>query len=319
MDALQQPLVMDGKDVAEQHSTKLFRGVLEGWGELVKCLACPFLCCMMGPIVVVEQGQVGVLTRFGVFERVLPPGLYVYNIMSQGIQSVSMKMQTFEIPRQAAITRDNLSVQVDAITFATVTDPRKAVFQVENYHHAVRTLAASTLLRVIAEHDLQQIFGDRAKINERLTHTMQEKTSGWGIDVAGVEIRDITIADSMQRAMAQIAEANREANAKVIVAEGQRKAATIFAEAAEAMERQPMSLQLQWFETLRQISAEKNSTVIVPDSMVGSLSAIANSARLACQNTPAGSKGASSSAPEAATNSEWTQLPCAGGKAAQSS
>merc|ERR1719375_2053373 len=102
------------------------------------------------------------------------------------------------------MTMDNLVVQVDAVTFVTVVDPSRALFQVEDYRHAVKTLAASTLLRVIAEHDLQQIFTNRMQINARLTQTMQEKTASWGLQVSGVELRDITIPDMMQRAMAQI-------------------------------------------------------------------------------------------------------------------
>merc|ERR1712066_967953 len=112
---------------------------------------------------------------------------------------------------------------------------------------------------------------------------MKEKTAHWGLSLSSVEMCDITIPDTMQRAMAQIAEANREAESKVIVAEGQRRAAFIFAEAAEAMEKQPMALQLQWFETLRQIAAEKNSTVIVPDSVIGTMSDISKVARTARQ------------------------------------
>merc|ERR1719160_1574576 len=177
------------------------------------------------------------------------------------------------------MTQDNLGVKVDAVTFVTVVDPSRALFQVENYRNAVKILAASTLLRVISEHSLQQIFTNRAQINAKLTQTMQEKTAAWGLQVSGVEMRDITIPEVMQRAMAQIAEANREADAKVITAEGQRKAATILAQAAEIMERRPVSLQLQWFETLRQIASEKNSTVIVPDSLIGSLSELARTNR----------------------------------------
>ncbi|CAE8675661.1 unnamed protein product, partial [Polarella glacialis] len=196
----------------------------------------------------------------------------VINPVSQSVKKVCMKMQVLEIARQAAMTHDNLSVQVDAVTFVTVVEPVHAIFHVDDYNHAIKTLAAATLLRVMGEHDLMEIFRDRANINQSLTRIMQEKTVGWGLEVTSVEMRDITIPESMQRTMAQIAEASREAQAKVIVAEGQRKAAFIFAEAADAMERQPMSFQLQWFETLRQIAAEKNSTVIVPDSIVGPLS-----------------------------------------------
>jgi regulator of protease activity HflC (stomatin/prohibitin superfamily) len=258
--------------VADSLSSKVYKSVLGYWGELFKCCCCPFMVFRAGPVMVIEQGQVGVQTRFGKFDRVLPPGMYVYNILTQNIQKVQMRMQTIEVPQQAAMTQDNLTVKVDAVTFVTVVDPKRALFQVDNYHRAVKTLAASTMLRILAEHDLQQVFTNRAQINSRLTQMMQDKTAGWGLQVSSVELRDITIPDSMQRAMAQIAEANREAEAKVITAEGQRKAASIMAAAAETMEKQPMSFQLQWFETLRAISAEKNSTVIVPDSVIGTLS-----------------------------------------------
>jgi regulator of protease activity HflC (stomatin/prohibitin superfamily) len=221
-------------------------------------------------------------------------------------------MQTVEIPRQAAMTQDNMTVQVDAVTFATVVDPSRALFQVEDYRHAVKTLAQSTLLRILAEHTLQQVFTNRAQINARLTQTMQEKTAAWGLQVSGVEMRDITIPEVMQRAMAQIAEANREAEAKVITAEGQRKAATVLAQAAEIMEKRPVSLQLQWFETLRQIASEKNSTVIVPDSLIGSLSELARTNRQSsdgisscCEAGSDALKAAAAASASASTRMEW--------------
>jgi len=257
------------ESAGEQASSGIFKFVMSAWGNFFKCICCPFLCCSCGPVVVIEQGWVGVMLRFGVFHRLMQPGMYALNAGTMQVRKVCMKMQTFEIPKQDAMTRDNLSLQVDAVTFVTVVDPGRAIFRVEDYVNAVRQLAKSTLLRVIAEHDLQQIFADRSKINERMTATMQERTADWGVKVASVELRDISIPQAMQRAMAQIAEANREADAKVIIAEGQRRAAFVFAEAAEAMERRPLSVQLQWFETLRQIAAENNSTVIVPDSILG--------------------------------------------------
>jgi len=260
--------------------TTMYRGLAHTAGELLKILLCPCTPCGCGPVAVIEQGFVGVMTRFGIFERVLPPGMFAFNAFTQKIDKVCMKMMTLEVPRQAAMTHDNLTVAIDAVTFVTVVDPVRAVFQVEDYEHAVKVLAASTLLRIVAEHDLQQIFVERAKIGDRLTQVISEKTAGWGLQVAGVELRDISIPDSMQRAMAQVAEATREADAKVIVADGQRRASHIFVKAAEAMEQQPMSLQLQWFETLRQISAEKSSTVIVPDSLIGSFADLVGQARM---------------------------------------
>lgn len=250
-------------------SDAVYKSILQTFGDLVKCVCTPLICCRLGPVKVVQQGSVGVMTRFGVLDRVLPPGMYSYNPMSQQVNVVNMKMQTLEVARHAAMTKDNLSVQVDAVTFFTVVDPASALFKVEDYKRAVRFLAASALLRIIAEHDLQQLFTDRARINERLTQTMQEKTSTWGLQVASVEMRDISIPEALRRSMARIAEATREADAKVICAEGQKKSAHIFAKAAQEMQTQPLSLQLQWFQTLREIAAEKNSTVVVPDSAMG--------------------------------------------------
>lgn len=250
-------------------SDSVYKCCFETFGNLVKLACAPLACCWMGPVKLVQQGSVGVMTRYGVLERVLEPGVYTYNIMTQRVQTVSMKMATIEIVKHEAMTKDNLSVQVDAVAFVTVVDATRALFKVEDYRHAVMMLATSTLLRIIAEHDLQQIFTDRARINARLTQTMQDKAAGWGLQVSSVDLRDISIPEGMRRAMAKVAEATREAEAKVVSAKGQEKSAHILAEAAEIMQKQPMSLQLQWFETLREIASEKNSTVIVPDSCLG--------------------------------------------------
>lgn len=166
------------------------------------------------------------------------------------------------------MTADNLSVQVDAVVFFFVSEPIKAKFAVEDYQMAVKTLAATTVRVLIGEHTLQQLFSERASINKRLAQIMQEKTLQWGLTIQGVEIRDIAIPDNMKRAMAQVAEAGREAEAKVVVAEGQKRASKLFAEAAETMASEPISVQLQWFETLRSIAQDKSSTIIVPDSIL---------------------------------------------------
>lgn len=277
---------------------------MESWGELVKIVAMPCLCCRLGPLAVVDQGWVGVLTHFGVYERQLPPGLYVYNCVTQDVRLVNMKMQTIEVPRQSAMTKDNLSVQVDAVAFITVIDASKASFRVEHYLFALKILAASTLLRVFGEYDLLDIFKNRAAVNRQVANTMQEKTGDWGVDIAGVEIRDITIPENMQRAMAQIAEANREAEAKVIVAGGQQRAAWILKDAADEMGKNPLSMQLQWFETLRSISAEKSSTVIVPDTIVGPLSDLAK----ACQSAASSSVAAAGSGSVAGTTESHAKI-----------
>jgi len=257
---------------AEASAHSCYKGVLSCFGVLVKFCASPVAGCGCGPMKVVQQGTVGVLTRFGVFQKVLEPGLYAYNPLTENIINVTKKVQVLDIPAQQAMTKDNLTVRVDGVAFFKVVDARRAVFEVKMYSLAMKTLVAATLLHIIAEHDLQQLFTERAIINSKLTQTMKEKTSNWGIDVDGVELLDLTIPESLQRAMAQIAVATREADAKVITARGQNKASSLFAEAADTMSKQPTSLQLQWFETLRQIASEKPSTIIVPDALVGSLS-----------------------------------------------
>lgn len=251
-------------------TTLTYKGLQKFWGELTKCVSCPLLCLGIGPVKVVEQGCVGVLTRFGVFQRILQPGMYSYNYMIDDITQVCVMMQTMKIPPQEAMTRDNVVVTVNAVTFYTITDATRALFQVESYYFAIKALAASTLLQTIGEHTLQDITSDRNKLNERITKVIQKRTADWGIEVNAVQLQDIGIPQLMQRVIAAMAESTREADAKVITAEGQKKAAHIFCEAAETMSRNPMSLQLQWFETLRQISFEKHQTYIVPSELMGS-------------------------------------------------
>jgi len=251
-------------------STLTYKGLRKFWGEFARCFAGPILCLGVGPIRIVEQGNVGVLTSFGVFQRTLQPGTYSYNPLVEKIHDVCVMMQTMTIASQRAMTKDNVVVNVDAIGFFTVVDANRAIFEVENYWYAMKTLSASTLQRIIAEHSLQEVFSNRTQLNERLTQLMQEKIAGWGIQLSSVMLQDIKIPELMQRAMAQIAESTRQAEAKVITAEGQSKAAHIFSEAAETMSRNPMSLQLQWFETLRQISSEQHQTYIVPSQLISS-------------------------------------------------
>lgn len=248
-----------------------YRCLLWSLGEVVRwgCLPCACLGC--SPQVTVERGYTGLLMEFGSLRRVMPPGLYVINPLAQKVYPVSLKTTTLDVPQLSAMTKDNLSVVVDAVAYLTVIDPIRAKFEVEDYKFAVLKLVQSTIRSVIGELELSKLFAGRKAVSDRLSSIMSESCKRWGVSIDGVEFRDIQIPENMQRAMAQIAEASREAEAKVIIAKGQLAASQIFVEAAQVMGKEPASMQLQWFETLRTIAAEKNSTVVVPDSVLGAL------------------------------------------------
>jgi len=166
------------------------------------------------------------------------------------------------------MTKDNVSLAINAVIYYQITDVKKAIFNVRDCQSATSNFAQSTLRTVIGEHNLDEIFANRAQINARLTHIIDVETDLWGIKVTNVEIKDIQIPPEMERILAAVAEAKREGAAKIITAEAELKAATTLAEAADIMSTNPMSLQLRYFQTLAEISADKNSTIIVPSEII---------------------------------------------------
>eukprot|EP00397_Hematodinium_sp_SG-2012_P031718 GEMP01033708.1.p1 GENE.GEMP01033708.1~~GEMP01033708.1.p1 ORF type:complete len:204 (+),score=61.91 GEMP01033708.1:621-1232(+) len=190
------------------------------------------------------------------------------NVGSETVIEVSLRTQTMLLQKQEAVTKDTLSVTCDAVVFFTVEDAISALFEVENYQYAVQNLATVSLRTCIGENNLEELFAHRAQINKRLKTLLDEKTRLWGIRVDSVDIRDLTIPANLQRAMAAIAESTRAAESKVIAANGQLRAASVLLEAAQTMAREPMSLQLQWFEVLRELGVnDKMTTIVVPDNV----------------------------------------------------
>jgi regulator of protease activity HflC (stomatin/prohibitin superfamily) len=187
--------------------------------------------------------------------------------MSEEIKVVNMKVTCADVPPQAVMTADNLTVNIDAVCYYEVFDARKAVFSIDNYHFALSNLAQVTLRTVLGEHTLKEIFSERPRINQRLKELVDEASDPWGIKVGRVEMKAIEIDDTMQRAMAATAEAQQEAEAKIIQAKAQRDAASILSDAAQIMRTEPNAMQLQWFETLRIIVTQgKNKTIVLPSS-----------------------------------------------------
>ena len=220
---------------------------------------------LMSAIKILNEFERGVIFRLG---RALPrakgPGLIILIPIVDRLVKVNLQLVTFDVPSQDVITRDNISVKVDAVVYFRVVDPLKAVIEVQNYLTATQRLSQTTLRSVCGQMELDDLLAERDKVNAQLAEILDHQTEPWGIKVKLVEVRSIDLPIEMQRAIARQAEAERERRAKVINAEGEFQAAAKMAEAAHVLAAEPMSLQLRYLQTLREIAAEKNSTTLFP-------------------------------------------------------
>lgn len=206
----------------------------------------------------------GVVLRFGVFKGLKQPGLrFIIPFVDEMIR-VDQRVITMDIPPQDIITRDNVSIKVNAVLYFRVVEPSQAVLTVENYLYATSQMAQTTLRSVCGEAELDDLLAKRDQINHRVQEIIDRHTDPWGIKVTTVEVKDIDLPQEMQRAMARQAEAERERRAKIIQAEGEFQAAEKLTAAAEIMAKEGTALQLRYLETLKQISSENNSTILFP-------------------------------------------------------
>jgi regulator of protease activity HflC (stomatin/prohibitin superfamily) len=219
---------------------------------------------LMNAIKVVREYERGVIFRLGRLVAAKGPGLIIIIPIIDKMIKVSLRTITLDVPPQEVITKDNVSTQVNAVLFFRVIDPNAAVVEVQNYIEATRQIAMTTLRSVLGGFELDQVLGEREKINMQLQRIVDEQTDPWGIKVVNMEIKDVKLPADMQRAIARQAEAERDRRAKVINAEGELQAATKLGEAAAIMERNPSSLQLRYLQTLNDISAENASTIVFP-------------------------------------------------------
>lgn len=214
---------------------------------------------------VLREYERGVIFRIG---RLLPdakgPGLIWVFFPIDRIARVSLRTITMDVPAQDVITSDNVTVKVNAVVYFRVVDPSRAIVEVENYLYATSQLAQTTLRSVLGEVPLDDLLSQREKLNLRLQEILDLHTDPWGIKVGLVEIKGVDLPESMQRAMARQAEAEREKRAKIIHAQGEYEAAERLADASTRIEKQPVALQLRYLQTLTEISAENNSTIIFP-------------------------------------------------------
>ncbi|MEW5734734.1 MAG: slipin family protein [Thermodesulfobacteriota bacterium] len=215
-------------------------------------------------IKVLNEYERAVVFRLGRVIAAKGPGLILLFPVIDKMVRVSLRLVTLDVDPQDIITRDNVSVKVNAVLYFRVVDPVKAVIQVENYLYAMSQLAQTTIRSVCGQAEMDELLAERDKLNEKLQEILDLQTDPWGVKVSAVELKHIDLPTEMQRAMARQAEAERERRAKVINAEGEYQAATRLADAAQIIQEHPVALQLRYLQTMNEMSAEKNSTTIFP-------------------------------------------------------
>jgi regulator of protease activity HflC (stomatin/prohibitin superfamily) len=215
-------------------------------------------------IKIVQEYERGVIFRLGRLVGAKGPGLFLIIPFVDRMVRVDLRVVTLDIPAQECITNDNVTVKVNAVAYFRVVEPTDAIVQVEDFRRATWQIAQTSLRNVIGQSQLDELLAHREKINEQLQHIIDEQTEPWGVKVSIVEVKDVELPQSMQRAMARQAEAEREKRAKVIHAEGEFLAAKTLSQAAETIGRVPTAIQLRYLQTLTEIAVEKNSTIIFP-------------------------------------------------------
>jgi regulator of protease activity HflC (stomatin/prohibitin superfamily) len=222
------------------------------------------LMLLSAAIKIVQEYERGVIFRLGRLMGARGPGLFFIIPGVESMRKVDLRIVTLEVPAQEAITRDNVTVKVNAVVYFRVVSPEDAVVKALDYIRATSLIAQTTLRSILGQSDLDHLLAERDKINQELQRVIDEQTDAWGVKVTSVEVRDVELPQSMQRAMARQAEAEREKRAKIIHAEGEFNASQQLANAAKVIGSQPATLQLRYLQTLTEIAAEKNSTIVFP-------------------------------------------------------
>lgn len=220
---------------------------------------------------VVKEYQRGVILRLGKFTGVRGPGLILVIPIIEEMIKTDLRIVTMNIPSQKIITKDNVSIDIAAVAYYKIINPEKAVIAIANIYDAINQISQTTVRNVVGQFQLDELLSQTGAINQKIKEVIDTHTEVWGAEVGAVEIKDITLPDNMQRAMAKEAEAERERRAKIVAAEGEMQASIKLAEAADIMAAHPVALQLRTLQTMAEISVEKNSTIIFPAQFMTSV------------------------------------------------
>ncbi len=213
---------------------------------------------------IMKEYERGVVFTLGRFSSVKGPGIILLVPFLQTLTRVDLRVIVMDVPTQDVISRDNVSVKVNAVIYFRIVDPEKAIIRVANVFEATSQLSQTTLRSVLGQHELDDMLSEREKLNTDIQAILDQRTDNWGIKVANVEIKHVDLDESMIRAIAQQAEAERARRAKVINAEGEKQAAAMLADAAETLASQKQALQLRYLQTLKEVAGEKTNTIIFP-------------------------------------------------------
>lgn len=229
---------------------------------------------VMAGLVIVQQYQKGVVFRFGKIVAIRSAGLNLIIPLIDVIRKIDMRVITLPIPPQKIITKDNVSVDVSAVAYYKIVDPVKSIVGIQNVSAAIDQIAQTSMRNIVGKFQLDEILSERETINKEITKILDSFTESWGVVVSSVEIKDIELPEAMQRAIAKQAEAEREKRAKIISAEGEFLSAQKLADTADIMMAHPIALQLRNLQTLAEIATEKNSTIIFPAQLMGTMAEI---------------------------------------------
>ena len=235
---------------------------------LLGFLALALIGIVINSIKILREYQRGVIFQLGRFWKVKGPGLIIVIPVVQQMERVDLRVIVMDVPTQDVISKDNVSVMVNAVVYFRVIDPEKAIIQVEHYLEAISQLAQTTLRSVLGQHELDDMLSERDKLNHDIQAILDRQTDAWGIKVANVEIKHVDLNESMVRAIAAQAEAERQRRAKVIHATGEKQAAAELVEAAKTLAEEPNAIQLRYLQTLTEIAGDKSSTIVFPLDLV---------------------------------------------------
>lgn len=258
-----------GLDYQGTDEASCYSGYLSCCGSCARGICFTCACCGCGPIMQIEQGQIGLATAFGRFVRKLGPGLHTYNPCTENIVTVDIRTQTLSIPPQDLITKDNITVKVHCFVVCKVVVPELAIFRLENYGNFISYTTMGTIKTIVAGKTLTELLSKEDEIEAEITEIIDKQTDPFGIDVFSIEMRKIEISSALVSALATIALSEKQMESKVIAAKGNFLSAQVFREAADELSKNPLSLQLHYFETLRELGTEKHTSItLMPDKLI---------------------------------------------------
>lgn len=245
-----------------------YAGFLQCTGTCYAVTCCPCAACGCGPLVEIEQGYIGLRTQLGKLKGKLGPGLHTYNRCTEKILKVDMRIQTLNIKGQTLLTKDSVTVFLDVVVNYRIVIPEYALYKTANYYELLDLIVQAVMKHIVAERTLGQLLVNRKEIEKSTTFLVDERSHPFGVDVISIETQSIQLPKNMERVMAAVAESEKRAEAKVIDAKGNLESAKIFRMASDELIKNPNSVELQYFETLKAIAMENPSTLIVPDSIM---------------------------------------------------